>query len=96
MGTADERLQEHGEHLARHDEQIKTLFSQQADIKELAESTHALAVSVEKLTTRVCGIEDDLKVINDDKRQKNFAVWQIIVSAIIGGAATFILTHVLY
>lgn len=96
MGTTDERLQEHGEHLARHDEQIKTLFLQQADIKELAESTHSLAVSVEKLTARICNVEDDLQVINNDKRQKSYAIWQIVVSAIIGGAATFILTHILH
>jgi len=95
MGTVDERLQEHGEHLARHDEQIKTLFSQQADIKALAESTHSLAMSVEKLTQRICSVEDDLDALNAEKRQKSFAVWQIVVSAIVGGVVTFLLTHVL-
>lgn len=92
----EERVQENGEHLARHDEQIKTLFSQQEDIKKLAESTHALALSVEKLTARICTVEDDLQILNADKRQKTYAIWQIVVSAIIGGAATFILTHILH
>lgn len=91
----EERVQENGEHLARHDEQIRTLFSQQEDIKKLAESTHALALSVEKLTARICTVEDDLQTLNADRRQKNFAIWQVVVSAIIGGAATFILTHIL-
>ena len=95
MGTVDERLQEHGEHLARHDEQIKTLLLQQADIKALAESTHSLAMSVEKLTQRICSVEDDLEALNAEKRQKSFAVWQIVVSAIVGGAVTFLLTQVL-
>ena len=95
MGTVDERLQEHGEHLARHDEQIKTLFLQQADIKTLAESTHSLAMSVERLTQRVCSVEDDLEALDKEKKQKSFAVWQIIASAVIGGTATFLLTHVL-
>ena len=92
----EERVQENGEHLARHDEQIKTLFSQQEDIKKLAESTHSLAISVEKLTARICNVEDDLQLINNDKRQKSYAIWQIVVSAVIGGAATFIVTHVLH
>lgn len=95
MGTVDERLQEHGEHLARHDEQIKTLLSQQADIKTLAESTHSLAMSVEKLTQRICSVEDDLEVLNAEKRQKSFAVWQIVVSAIVGGIVTYVLTNIL-
>ena len=92
----EERVQENGEHLARHDEQIRTLFSQQEDIKKLAESTHALALSVEKLTARICTVEDDLQTLNADRRQKSFAIWQVVVSAIIGGAATYILTHILY
>lgn len=95
MGTVDERLQEHGEHLARHDEQIKTLFTQQADIKGLADSTHSLALSVEKLTQKVVALEEDIEIMSEEKRNKGFAVWQIIMSAIIGGAATFVLTHVL-
>jgi len=92
----EERVQENCEHLVRHDEQIKTLFVQQEDIKKLAESTHALAISVEKLTSRICTVEDDLQLINADKRQKTYAIWQVVVSAIIGGAATFILTHILH
>lgn len=92
----EERVQENGEHLARHDEQIKTLFSQQENINKLAESTHSLAISVEKLTARICNVEDDLQLINNDKRQKSYAIWQIVVSAVIGGAATFIMTHVLH
>lgn len=41
---------ETAERLARHDEQIKTLFGQQKEIKALAESTNKLAISVERLT----------------------------------------------
>jgi hypothetical protein len=92
----EERVQENCEHIARHDEQIKTLFLQQADIKGLADSTHSLALSVEKLTQKVVALEEDFAVISDEKRQKGFAVWQIIVSALIGGVATYIFTHVLY
>lgn len=95
MASTDERLQEHGEHLARHDEQIKTLFAQQSAIKELTESTHSLAMSVEKLTTRVCSIETDIGNINTEKKQKNFALWQIVMSAIIGGGITFLITTIL-
>lgn len=93
--TLEERVQDNGERLARHTEQIKTLFAQQEQIEKLAESTHALALSIEKLTNRVCSVEDDLNVINAEKRQKSFAVWQIIVSALVGGIATYVLTHIL-
>ncbi len=95
MGTTDERLQEHGEHLARHDEQIKTLFATTEEIKALAESTHSLAVSVEKLTSRITHVEDDLEAYNEEKNKKSFAVWQVLMSAIVGGVATYILTNIL-
>lgn len=95
MGTVDERLQDHGEHLARHDEQIKTLFSQQEDIKQLVESTHSLAMSVKELTQRVSSVEDSLEALDEEKKQKGFAVWQILMSAVIGGVATYLLTHIL-
>lgn len=91
----EERVQENGEHLARHDEQIKSLFKQQEDIKKLVESTHTLALSVEKLTTRIGNIEDDIQVLTTEKRQKSYAIWQIIMSAVIGGAATFLVTQIL-
>ena len=96
MDKITERLQEHGEHLARHDEQIKSLFLQQADIKGLADSTHSLALSVEKLTQKVVVLEENIEEMNDERRKKGFAVWQIVTYAVVGGAVTFLVTQILH
>lgn len=86
---------EQGELLARHESDIKTLFNNQKDIKALAESTQELALSVKELAGRMSEVDERLELIENEKRQKNYAVWQIVMSALIGGMATYIVTAVL-
>ena len=87
------RVIEHGEKISAHDEEIKTLFNQQKNIEKLATTTQELALSMKELTAHMCGVEDRLEVIEGEKRQKGFAVWQIVVSAIVGGVATYLATY---
>lgn len=74
------------EKVARHDEQIKTLFEQQNTIKGLTESTHALAVSVQKLTDKIASQDERLDAIEDSAKYKSRAIWSSIVSGILGAA----------
>lgn len=86
------RVIEHGEKISAHDEEIKTLFNQQKNIEKLATTTQELALSMKELTAHMCGVEDRLEIIEGEKRQKGFAIWQIVVSAIVGGAVTYLAT----
>ncbi len=81
--------------VARHNEQIKTLFSTQAEIKVIAESTHELAQAVKELSVRLRSVENNIEIIENEKRQKGFAVWQIIVSAVLGGTLTYVVSTLL-
>ncbi|MBR5298537.1 MAG: hypothetical protein IKU29_11830 [Parabacteroides sp.] len=83
---------EHEAKLAAYGEDLKTLFAQQQDIRILTESTKDLAISVRDVATKINDMDDRLEVIEQDKRQKGFAIWQIIVSAILGGALTYLVT----
>lgn len=82
----------HEARLAAHDEELKTLFNQQKNIEKLADSTRELAQSVKGLTVRVNDVDDRLDTIEGEERKKRFAVWQIIVSALFGGALTYLVT----
>ena len=81
--------------LAEHQEKIHTLFNQQKNIEKLASSTQELALSVKELAGRVNDVDDRLEIIESDKRQKGYALWQVIVSATLSGLATFIVTNLL-
>lgn len=85
-----DRVVKHGEKIVAHDEEIKTLFNQQKNIEKLAQTTQELALSVKELTAHMCGVEDRLEIIEGEKRQKGFAIWQIVVSAVVGGVVTYL------
>ena len=89
------RVVGHGEKIVAHEEEIKTLFNQQKNIEKLAQTTQELALSVKDLTAHMCGVEDRLEIIESEKKQKSLAVWQAVVSAIVGGVITFVITNLL-
>lgn len=72
------------EAVARHDEQIKTLTEQQNTIKGLTESTHSLALSIQKLADRIANQEERMDTIEESTRYKNRTVWTGLVSGILG------------
>ena len=86
------RVFEHGEMLSAHEQEIKTLFKQQKNIEALTESTQNLAISVKEIAIQQKDISDRVADIESEKRQKGFAIWQIVVSAVVGGAVTYLVT----
>ena len=81
--------------LAEHQEKIHTLFNQQKNIEKLANSTQELALSVKELAGRVNEVDDRLDVIENEKREKRFALWQIVASAFIGAFVTYCISIML-
>ena len=109
MENVDEILRGYAGDLARHEAQIKTLFEQQKEIRELAKSTNNLAIAVEKLAEqyksiggRFDDVDDKFKAINErlevienDKRYKANIIWACVTTGIIGACITFVMTKVL-
>lgn len=89
------KVVEQGERIAAHEEEIKTLFNQQKNIEQLADSTYELAMSVKELNYKVSNVDDRVAEMENEKRQKHFALWQIIMSALLGGMITYCVTLLL-
>lgn len=89
------KVMEHEAALAAHKEELKTLFTQQKDIETLAKSTQELAESVKELTVRVNSVDERLDTMEGEKSRRRFALWQILLSALAGGAVTYIITYLI-
>lgn len=92
-----EMLIEHSESLSRHDSSISALADSVDDIKRRSEehgaivnSIHELALSVRELTGKVADVDGRLAAVEHDRRLKSHSIWQIILSAAMGGLATYI------
>ena len=92
----EEKLAQIVEAQVRMEEQIKTLFKQQAEIKELTETVQKLAIALEKqgmalqsTEKKVDGVKNDV----DEIKSKPAKRWDAIVAAIISGIVMFLLGH---
>lgn len=72
------------EKVAHLEEQIRTLFQKQNEIHDLTESTHKLAVSVERLTTKMDSHERRIGNLESDKQYKMRTIWASIVGGVLG------------
>ena len=90
-----DKAMEHEARLAAHEEELKTLFNQQKNIEKLADSTHELAKSVERLTENVNEVDQRLHTIESTARKRGAVIWQTVVSAVIGGGITYLITQIL-
>jgi prefoldin subunit 5 len=84
--------------MARVDEQIKTLFKQQAEIKALTETVQKLAMSIERQglslkTTdeKLDGVKQDV----DEMKSKPAKRWDNLISIAISVVVTALITYVL-
>lgn len=84
--------------IATHTEQIKTLFIQQGEQKQLTDSVHSLALAVrdianeQKNTSHIVSLlSADVDVLKDKPAKR----WDSVISVIITVAVTAILTYVL-
>lgn len=93
------KVEEMSERLARMEEQIKTLFKQQADIKDLTETVHKLALSIERQGLSLQTTDkkvDSVKTDVDELKQKPAKRWETvitgIISALVGAFMAYMLT----
>lgn len=92
----EEQAQKILENQARMEEQIKTLFRQQADIKELTETVHRLATALEKQGLALQTTEkkvDSVKSDVDEIKSKPAKRWDAVIAAVISGIVMFLLGH---
>ena len=90
----NDELQKILENQARMEEQIKTLFRQQADIKELTETVQKLAIALEKQGVALQSTErkvGEVKSDVDEIKSKPAKRWDAVIVALITGVIGFVL-----
>lgn len=92
----EQQAQEMLEKLARMDEQIKTLFKQQAEIKELTETVQKLAIALERQGVALQSTEKKVDAVKgdvDEIKSKPAKRWDAIIAALIAGVVGFVLAR---
>ena len=90
-----EKLLDHESRISKHTEDIKNLFEQQKDIRKLADATQEMAKNMAALTEQMKSMDGRMMAFEEDKGKKGFAIWQIVMSALVGGVVTYIVTNLL-
>ena len=91
----EEILMAHTTELARQNEQIKTLFEQQKEIRELTKSTNNLTVAIEKLVDRFESVDKRVCAIEGNSTYKTNVVWACVVTGVIGAIIAFVVENIL-
>lgn len=94
MDMGEEQLQKILENQARMEEQIKTLFRQQEEIKRLTETVQSLALALEKQGVALQSTEkkvSEVKTDVDEIKLKPAKRWDAIIAALIAGVVGFLL-----
>ena len=85
------------ERVTRHTEQIKTAFNRIDDVKNLADSVHKLAISVEVLTREQQSSNskmDELAADVEEIKGRPAKKWDNLLTVIITAVITFILAKI--
>lgn len=95
------RVEDLGERVTRHTEQIKTAFNQISELKAISESIHKLATSVELLAhdqkdigKKVDGLVEDVDEIKDKPGKRWDSVVGIVITVVVTAAVTFALARI--
>ena len=95
-----QKVVELDERATRHTEQIKTVFTQLAEVKGMTESVHKLATTVEVLALEQKNTGEKIDKLTgevDEIKEKPGKKWESVVTvaltAIVTGVVTFLLTR---
>lgn len=92
----EEQFQKIIEAQAHMEEQIKTLFKQQDEIKELTMSVQKIALALERQGVALQSTEkkvDGVKQDVDEIKSKPAKRWDAVIAAVISGIVMFLLGH---
>ena len=95
-----QKVVELDERATRHTEQIKTVFNQVAEVKGMAESVYKLATTVEVLALEQKNTNEKIDKLTgevDEIKEKPGKKWEaaatVVITAIVTGVVTFLLTR---
>lgn len=77
--------------LVQHDEQIKTLFNNMADLKKLTDSVADLGKSTMILAESVKVLRSDVDEMKEARKYKLRQIWTYIASGVVGAIVGFLM-----
>ena len=91
----------HGRTIAEVEAQNREQFNrlcvledQSKELKALAQNTNEIALSLRTIDGKVDDVEGRVSEMEEDRKQKSHAIWQIVISALLGGGLTFAVTKI--
>lgn len=81
--------------LVQHDEQIKTLFKQQEEIKKLAETVAELGKSTMILAESVKAIKNDVDELKEARKYKMRQIWGTVATSIVSALVGYLMAIIL-
>jgi uncharacterized protein YoxC len=88
-----EKVFAHEKSIGKLEEDVTNIYKRQAEIKDLAKSTQELALAVQQLATKVNDVDDRISMVEGTQRTKSAAIWQIVMSVIISGIGTYLISN---
>ena len=92
----DEKIEQHSVAIERHEQQIKTLFSRQEELNRLTKSVNDLALSGRGMVERMSGLEEKVRVMEDEGRSRMRTVWACVTTGIIGAVIAWVMASILH
>lgn len=81
--------------LVQHDEQIKTLFKNQEDIRKLTETVQDLGKSTMVLAESVKTLRGDVDEIKDANKFKARQIWTTVATGVLSALVGYIMAMIL-
>lgn len=81
--------------LVQHDEQIKTLFNNMADLKKLTDTVADLGKSTMILAESVKVLRSDVDEMKESRKYKLRQIWTYIASGVVGAIVGFLMRYLL-
>lgn len=81
--------------IVQHDEQIKTLFNNMADLKKLTDSVADLGKSTMILAESVKVLRSDVDEMKDANRFKARQIWTTVATGIVSALVGYIMAMIL-
>lgn len=81
--------------LVQHDEQIKTLFKNQEDIRKLTETVQDLGKSTMVLAESVKTLRNDVDEIKDANKFKARQIWTTVATGVLSALVGYIMAMIL-
>lgn len=81
--------------ITQHDEQIKTLFKNQEDLRKLTETVQDLGKSTMVLAESVKTLRSDVDEIKDANKFKARQIWTTVATGVVSALVGYIMAMIL-